>query len=226
LPPVPAGYTDAQIDDYGGKGRRSYPWRPDTRLSVEARFSPGDGRQVGTAGFGFWNAPFGPGTGLLPALPQAAWYFYGSPRNNLPLAPLGEQGNGWFAATIDARATSALMSAPLTPLILLLNQLAPLRRRVWPAVRSALRISFARLPQRMDEWHLYELDWTRQGCTFRVDGTPVLRTPHSPRGPLAFVAWIDNQYLAATPTGRFRWGTEQSLQRQCLTLRGLRLGQH
>jgi hypothetical protein len=75
----------------------------------------------------------------------------------------------------------------------------------------------------MDEWRLYELDWRPEGCIFRIDGSPVLRTPHSPRGPLGFVAWIDNQYLVATPTGRFRWGTEPSTQSQSLALRDLRL---
>lgn len=223
LPPVASGYADAQIDDYGGKRRRNYPWQRGTRLSVEARFAPGERAQAGTAGFGFWNAPFGPGTGPLPALPQAVWFFYGSPRNNLPLAPVGEQGNGWFAGTIDAGSPRALATAPLAPLVLLLNQLPPLRRRLWPAVRSALRISFERLPQQMDGWRLYELDWLAQGCFFRVDGEPVLQTPHSPRGPLGFVAWIDNQYMVATPTGRFHWGTESSAQSRSLTLRGLRL---
>lgn len=223
LPPVTAGYADAQIDDYGGRRRRDYPWRRGTRLRVEARFTPDEAEQVGTAGFGFWNAPFGPGTGPLPALPQAVWFFYGSPRNNLPLAPAGEAGNGWFAATIDAGAPRALAISPLAPLVLLLNQLPPLRRLIWPSVRSALRISFERLPHRMDDWRVYELDWLPQGCFFRVDGQPILQTPHSPRGPLGFVAWIDNQYMAATPTGRFRWGTVPSSQSRSLTLRGLRL---
>jgi len=223
LPAVSAGYADAQIDDYGGLRRRAYPWRRGARLRVEARFTPGEGTVVGTAGFGFWNAPFGPGTGLLPALPQAVWFFYGSPRNDLPLAPAGEAGNGWFAATIDAGAPRALAIAPLAPPVLLLNQLPALGRRIWPLVRRALRISFSRLPQRMDEWHAYELAWTGQGCIFRVDGGPVLQTTHSPRGPLGFVAWIDNQYMVATPAGRFRWGVEPVLKPQSLTLRGLRL---
>jgi hypothetical protein len=151
------------------------------------------------------------------------WFFYASPRNNLPLAPAGESGSGWFVATIDAGAPRALLAAPLAPVVLLLNQFKPLLRRVWSLVRPVLRISYQRLSLAMDDWRLYELDWLAHGCFFRVDGAPVLQTPHSPRGPLGFVAWIDNQYLVATPSGRFRWGAEPSQRGQTLTLRKLRL---
>lgn len=225
LPPVAAGYGDAQLDDYGGRPRAHYPWRRDTTMRLEARFSHDAPAIAGTAGFGFWNAPFGPGAGPLPALPQAAWFFYGSPRNDLPFAPSGEVGNGWFAATIDAGTPRALALAPLTLPVLLLNQIGALRRRLWPAVQRGLRISFHRLPAPMPVWHRYELEWRANGCFFRVDGVPVLQTPHSPRGPLGFVAWIDNQYLVATPTGRLRWGTEKTGETQSLMLRDLQIRQ-
>ena len=44
------------------------------------------------------------------------------------------------------------------------------------------------------------------GARFLVDGTVVLETDRPPRGPLGFVAWVDNQWLVATPRGRFGWG--------------------
>jgi hypothetical protein len=132
LPPVAAGYADAQVDDYGlpsVKRRRDYLWQPGVRLSVKARFSHEAGALRGTAGFGFWNAPFGDPTVRWPALPQAVWFFYASAPSDLPLA-LSGPGQGWFAATIDAGQRSALALAPTAPLVLLLHQLPPLRRRL------------------------------------------------------------------------------------------------
>jgi hypothetical protein len=226
LPATSRGYADAQIDDYGGRRRSRYRWRRGTRLGVEARFSHDDGALAGTAGFGFWNAPFGPGTGPLPTLPQAVWFFFGSPRNDLPFAPAGERGNGWFASTIDAGTVRAMAWAPLGLPVLLANQLLPLRQRLWPAVQRSLAISFRRLPVVMNDWHRYELEWRAGGCSFHIDGEVVLQTSHSPRGPLGFVAWIDNQYLVARPTGRFCWGTEKTSETQILELRKLQLEQY
>ncbi len=88
LPPGPAGqYRWAQLDDYIPLPRRRFLWTPPVRLSLEARVSaPG---LPGTWGFGFWNDPFQASLGLggtarrLPALPNAAWFFYASPPNFL-----------------------------------------------------------------------------------------------------------------------------------------------
>ena len=66
-------------------------------------------------------------------------------------------------------------------------------------VRRDLGISYAPLAARLDVWHDYRLRWTRDGCTFSVNGRPVLETRQSPSGPLGFVCWLDNQYLVATP---------------------------
>lgn len=225
LPPTTGGYADAQIDDYGGLRRAHFPWHPGTTLRLRARFSHEGPALAGTAGFGLWNAPFGPGVGVVPALPQASWFFYGSPRNDLPFAPVGDAGNGWFAGTIDAGARSALAIAPMTLPVLLLNQFESSRRRLWPAVQQRLAISFRRLDITITHWHRYELAWRENGCFFRVDDMPVLQTPSSPRGPLGFVAWIDNQYLVATPTGRLRWGTEDTGETQSLAIRDLELRQ-
>ena len=173
---------------------------------MRARFSHEAEDLVGTAGFGFWNAPFGDPTVPWPTLPQATWFFFGSPPNDLPLAH-NAPGQGWFAATLDATTWRALRIAPLAPAVLLLNQFGGLRRRIWPWVQKQLQISFQPIAQRMTDWHAYKLDWQQSGCSFWVDGTLIHKTPFSPRGPLGFVCWIDNQYLVATASGRFRWGT-------------------
>lgn len=212
LPPIEKGYADAQIDDYGllserrrWRRRRYYPWQAGVVLRLRARFSHPAGRLRGTAGFGFWNAPFGDPTVPWPALPQATWFFYASDPSDLPLAAAGP-GRGWFASTIDAATGRALALLPAAPLVLLLNQFPPLRRRLWPGLRRRLGISFAPLPVAMTVWHEYELHWRPDGCHFYVDGESVLQTPFSPRGPLGFVCWLDNQFLAVAGNGRFRHG--------------------
>ena len=96
------GYVNAQISDYP-----PFRWRPPLRLTVTAQASSAALR--GTAGFGFWNHPFSP-VGWSLRLPQAIWFFFGSPPNNMALAQ-GVPGYGWKAATISAnRWPFALLS--------------------------------------------------------------------------------------------------------------------
>ena len=221
LPPGAGGYADAQIDDYGRPGRGSrFLWHPNVALNLRARFSHAADALRGTAGFGFWNAPYGdPSTRRL-ALPRAVWFFFASPPNDLPFAPQPD-GHGWFAATLGATTPKALALAPLAPAVLLLNQFGAARRRVWPAVRRGLGISAATLEADLRDWHDYRLEWRPAGCRFLVDGVPVLAPPHSPRGPLGFVCWLDNQYLVLTPRGRFRAGTLAIETEQWMDVDGL-----
>jgi hypothetical protein len=222
LPAGVDGYADAQIDDYGGRRRREYLWRQGTRLELRARFSGQMGEMVGTAGFGFWNAPFGDPTIRWPALPKAAWFFYASDRSNLPLASHGA-GRGWFASTIDSTRAEALIMAPFAPIFIILNNSSRLRRILWPFIRNRLRMSYKELAIDMDGWHSYRLCWMEERCEFWVDETCFLRTDYSPYGPLGFVCWIDNQYLVATPSGRFRSGTLSLSTEQWLEISDLKL---
>lgn len=217
------GYTNAQLDDYRGAGSLNFRWEVGSSLTLQARFSRGIDRLRGTAGFGFWNAPFGPGTGYRPRLPQAAWFFFASEPTDLPLAPLGTPGRGWFAATIDATRPSALLWAPFALKVLLLNQFQWFRRRVWPLVRRSLSISFASLEHDLTAWHQYHLKWAADRCVFSVDEEPLLITPRIPQGPMGFVCWIDNQYLVATPRGKLGWGTLVLEEEQWLEIRDVRL---
>lgn len=226
LPAGVNGYADAQVDDYGLIGRQArrgrFRWSPGVHLSAQAQFSHEQDSLVGTAGFGFWNAPFADPTVRWPALPQAVWFFFASPPSDLPLAAQGA-GRGWFAATLDAGRKTAVPLAPLAPLILLLNRLPALERRLWPMVRQRLAISYAPIPTAITDWHAYDLFWRPDGCAFAVDGQTILETAHSPRGPLGLVCWLDNQYMVATKNGRFRAGTLPLPTAQWLRLRQLRI---
>jgi hypothetical protein len=202
-------YADAMIDDYGrasarpqGLPRRRFPWCPPLRLTVRARAS---GPLLGTAGFGFWNNPLAPLAEGPPALPAAIWFFHASPPSDLPLAA-GVPGQGWKAACIDATRPAALAWAPLAPPVLLLNRRPWFARRIWPRVQRALRIAEAPIPAPAAEWHTYTLEWRMEQASFAIDGATVLETDRPPRGPLGFVAWVDNQWAVATPRGRFGWG--------------------
>ncbi len=224
LPPTHSGYGDAQIDDYGlqENGRPNYPWLPGTTMRLRARFSHAVDQLIGTAGFGFWNAPFGDPTMRWPALPQATWFFFASQPTDLPLASEGP-GRGWFAATIDASEAAAKALIPAAPVILLLNQFSSLRRQIWPGVRRRLKISYAPIAEPVETWQRYTLSWRSDGCSFLIDDTMVLETPSSPRGPLGFVCWIDNQYMIATRRGRFGWGVLPTENEQVLEVDDLQI---
>lgn len=198
-------YADAQIDDYAGLRRAHYPHRAPLRLSLRARFSLND--LLGTAGFGFWNNPFG-AQSKFPALPQALWFFYASPPSNMALA-LDEPGWGWKAALIDAGRTQAKLWMPFAPLVMLLCRSQKLYRRIWPHVQRALGIHEAPIhfvQGEMSDWHTYALEWNIGHARWWIDERLVLEAEASLRGPLGFVAWIDNQYAVVTPRGDLKFG--------------------
>jgi hypothetical protein len=202
---VHSGYANAQIDDYTGLARADFPWRPPLRLTVRARAAE---RIAGTAGFGFWNSPISPLGRVLPVLPAAVWFFYASPPADMPLA-YGVPGYGWKAACIDSTQPQALAWAPLAPLVLAANRIPGVERRLWPHVQRALGVSEAPIPPPGPGFREYVIEWNIGSARFLIDGQVVHQAPCAPRGPLGFVAWVDNQWLIATPHGRFGWGVHQ-----------------
>lgn len=217
-------YHDAQISDYAA--RRDFRWHPPARMSLTAWVeSDGQNRDVplrGTAGFGFWNHPFVPGERGL-RLPAAAWFFFGSTPNNMQLA-YGMPGNGWKAATIDARRAAFYALAPTAPIAIFLMRIPALYHRLWPLGQRAIGVSEKALdPALLLERHTYTLAWLKNGVTFSIDGGVVHQAPTAPRGPLGFIAWVDNQYAVVTPQGRFGFGLVDVPHAQTLVIENIEL---
>jgi hypothetical protein len=202
---VATRYTDAQIDDYQDLPRRDFLWRPPVQMTVQARFSHPAGGLSGTAGFGFWNDPFLMTGFRRPALPRVIWFFYASDPSNLKL-DLHTSGHGWKAATLDAIRWPFIALLPTAPLAVPLMNINPFYRALWPISQRAINVSEAIVPADMREWHTYTIDWQKNTARFSVDDETILDCRTPPRGPLGFVMWLDNQYMVATPWGRFKYG--------------------
>jgi len=211
-------YSDAQIDDHTGQRASRYPWRPPLRMRIRARASHAaypasapvrnDGRWLrGTAGFGFWNAPFTLAGGGV-RLPEAVWFFAASPPSNMALTADGV-GYGWKAQVVHARRIGALAATASLALTALWARVSGDER---PAARWMERLTGAQEqaldPTQADlrQWHDYALEWRPERAHFSIDGREVFAASDPPQGPLAFVAWIDNQYAVATPRGELHFG--------------------
>jgi hypothetical protein len=70
----------------------------------------------------------------------------------------------------------------------------------------------------LTQWHQYELIWRKQDVRFKINGQEVFSSMISPRGPLGFVAWIDNQYAIVSPTEGIRFGNIPTQEDQWLQL--------
>jgi hypothetical protein len=212
-----AHYTNAQVDDYGGLPRGRFPWQPPLRLQARARFSAGAEALSGTAGFGFWNDPFVLSRQHGPALPRALWFFFASQESDMPLA-LDVPGHGWKAATIDAANWRFCALLPLALPAIPLMWARPLYRRLWPLAQRAMKVQEALVPAAMDDWHTYTLEWEASEVRFVVDGNLILSSSPAPAGPLGLVIWIDNQYMVATPQGKFRHGNLEAADAQWMEI--------
>jgi len=209
---LPAGlqkYADAQLDDYRFLPRARFPWAPPLHFSLRARRPTGD--ICGTYGFGLWNDPFAFSLGLggaarrLPASPNCAWFFYGSPPHDLELTP-GVPGWGWKAQVLRSPPLPGVLLLPAAAVALALARNSLLRS---PVIRSGRAITACAetVIQTTDAgWHTYRMDWDRNGLTFSVDDAAVLETEITPRPPLGFVVWLDNQYAVFSPRKGFRFG--------------------
>jgi hypothetical protein len=218
---IPAGSADlyrlAQLDDYAHFSRGTFPWRPPCTLTLQARTS--SPTIPGTWGFGLWNDPFGLSLGFsgatrrLPALPNAAWFFFASPPNYLSLRD-DLPTTGGLTATFRAPRRQFLYLVAGIPALpgLLFPQTARILRRLARRViqQDAAQLSPAAQwtdPDSVTSWHSYRLLWQEDLVRFQVDDRELLETRTSPIGPLGLVIWVDNQYAAFPPDGRLAFGT-------------------
>ncbi len=207
-------YADAQLDDRQVYSR-SLTHHPPLRMTIRARFSSQS--LSGTAGFGFCNHPLFAASNPVP-LPRAIWFFYASPPSHMDLA-LDVPGYGWKAAMIDATTLGAVAMAPLALPVVLLNRSEHLYRRIWPFVQKNLAIEEKALPlDLLPDWHIYKIEWSSDHARFAVDEQVVLETDRAPRGPMCFVAWVDNRLAVVTPTGAIQFGLFDVHQPQWLEL--------
>ena len=208
IPAGPAGrYRLAQLDDYADLPRRAFPWKSPFNLSLRARAAQAD--MPGTWGFGLWNDPFALSLGFgggrrIPALPNAAWFFFASAPNYLSLREdLPAQGG--LAATFQSPRWPAAILA-MGAVVLPLLALPPVARIMRKLGRRVVKQDAVTLAGDPCEWHTYRLEWSQSQVTCCMDGNPVLETSVAPLGPLALVIWVDNQYAAWPPSGRLSFG--------------------
>src|SRR5260370_9604877 len=211
-------YTDAQIDDYSGRARSAFPWRPPLRMEVRARSSlpaatqnstsESTGILQGTAGFGFWNYTFSIRGDIL-MLPEAVWFFYASPPSNMELVP-GIPGWGWKAQVVHSMRPAALAATVPMAVTTVFGLLTGETRPAGHWMQKLSGAYEAVLTVEMTDWHAYTLEWQPDEATFFVDDKLVLRAQNPPTRPLGFVAWLDNQYAIATPRGILRFSTVTS----------------
>jgi hypothetical protein len=200
----------AQLDDYHGLARHAFPWQPPYALELRARISAEN--LPGTWGVGLWNDPFSFSLGVggaarrIPALPNAAWLFYASPPNYLSFRD-DLPAQGFLAATFRSPHIPAPLLALASP-GLVLGTLPPTARLLRGVLRRLIQQDARLVPALpLTDWHTYRLDW-QPGCVrFHVDGQEIFSTAIAPRGPLALVLWIDNQFAAFPPNGRITFGS-------------------
>jgi len=220
-----ANYSLAQIDDYMDLPRRKFQHKPPMKFQIEARLS--DQTTPGTWGFGLWNDPFGMGFGgggmsrILPVLPNAAWFFFGSDENALTLRD-DKPGEGFHVKTFRSPLLPSFVSLiglPLAPLFL------------WPTTARILR-GFGRslvkedgmtLKVDVEIWHSYCLSWDDTHADFCVDNDQIFSTEVVPRGRLGVVIWIDNQYFRFTRSGKLGFGFLPIQEEQWMQVRNISL---
>lgn len=226
LPEKAKGYADAQVDDYGGMSRRSFPWRPPLEMELEARATPRNPR--GTFGFGFWNDPFGVSLGgsgggqKLPALPNALWFFYGSEPNALPLDAHSSSA-GWYASSLRSRPLAPLLVTPAAAAAFVLSRIPPARRWAVRRTYRTFQVEGTRVPYSHEDWYRYRLRWESGEARFWVNDELILRAENPPAGPLGFVAWIDNQYAILSIERGIQFGVLPLEEPQTLQLRGVQI---
>ncbi len=226
LPPGPEGeYRWAQLDDYLHRRRKDFLWQPPFRLKLRAKVSHAD--IPGTWGFGLWNDPFNFSFGIggtsrrLPALPNAAWFFFAGAENYLSFRD-DLPANGFLAAVFSSPLIPPPflgLGLPLLPLLTVPRTSRLLRS----TARRLIREDSCALEVATTDWHEYCLEWEPDAVHFSVDGGPAFSTNIVPRGKMGLVLWVDNQFAAYPPDGRVRMGTLKTEHQINLEIMGVEI---
>jgi hypothetical protein len=225
---IPAGssgsYRLAQLDDYGGLSRRSFPWKPPINLRLRARASALT--IPGTWGFGLWNDPFGvtlvKGSEVrFPSLPNSAWFFFASEPNYLSFRDdLPAQGQLAAVFRSPVKLPPRLIaSIPLIPFFLVRPVARWLRRLVGRYVHQ----DTLELDLDPTLWHTYEMDWRPEAVIFHLDGQVLKEMSVHPNGPLGLVMWVDNQFASWSPNGGLGYGTLKTTETSWIEVEDLEL---
>jgi len=226
IPSGPCGeYRWAQLDNYRHLPRKKFAYNPPLNLALKARVSTPD--LQGTWGFGFWNDPLSASIGLggmarrLPALPNTAWFFHASAPNYLTFRD-HHPAQGFLTATFASPLIPSLLlgfGIPFLP-FLAWRVSARLFRKL---IRILVQEDAVNLVIDPTEWHQYRMEWLVDKVVFLIDGIKYISTPIVPRGRLGLVIWIDNQFAAFPPDGRFRFGTLNTIESSWLEVGGIEI---
>jgi hypothetical protein len=198
-----SGYRDAQLDDYSQLPRHRFPHQS-LRLSLRAKIS--NISAAGTWGFGLWNDPFGLSLGFggnpfrLPALPNAAWFFFASPQNYLSFTN-DKPAQGFLAQTFRSPKFHLLLIPAALALLF-----PPLRKVGRKLLSKVINEDSSTVSVDTTQWHRYRIEWGAKRVSFYVDDALVFESPVSPHPQLGVIIWIDNQYAAFTPEGKIAAG--------------------
>jgi hypothetical protein len=218
-------YRVSQWDDYSHLHRKDFPHHPPISISLQAKVS--EESLPGTWGFGLWNDPFSLGIGVkgsgvrLPALPQAVWFFYGSPKNDLSFQSKAA-ANGWMASVFTSKSVPSIL-LPLGLTFLPFLTVKSTARWLRKLASSFIQDDFVRLDMDVTAWHTYRLDWLPDQVCFYVDGVAIFSSSLSPKPPLGLVIWIDNQFAAFTADGSVVFGTEANPVPASLEINGFEI---
>jgi len=212
---IPTGSADkyrlAQLDDYTKTARGRFPLRFPVSLSLSARTSNDSIR--GTWGFGLWNDPFGLSLGFggnpfrLPTLPNAVWFFGASAESYLSFRDTSSGGLDTHPPATNGFLAQTFRSPKFHPLLIPAGMALPFSRKITRRfMGKVIGEDGVRLNLDVTQWHRYRLDWREERVSFTVDDAQVLESSVSPKAPLGFVIWIDNQYAAFTPEGKIGFG--------------------
>lgn len=228
---IPSGKADqyrfAQLDDYARLPRGRFPHRFPLTFSLSARTSSDS--IPGTWGFGLWNDPFGLSLGFggnpfrLPALPNAVWFFGASEENYLSFG--GQVGEAVSRPPANGFIAQTFRSPKFHPLLIPAGIAFPFSRKTTRRLLGKIiGEDGIGLGVKPTEWHRYSLTWGEKRVSFEVDTVSVFESPVSPNPPLGLVIWIDNQYAAFTPEGKFGFGVLANPEPAFLEIRELEIG--